>query len=294
MIKSIFIDYTGTIIQEKGEDLEKLVLRIWKNSNFKSPEETVTCWWNRIKMLEEKSFGDTFLTEDEIVDHLLEMFEEEVGLVDDFSELHELFQRFWMYAPIFEDVKDIRTVEYDCDLFERQIQDKDMVLISNCNFCRPIIGLAKKYQKPLAVNVRSMRAEKIANKEDFLAAADILYISDDDLESDHYDCIKECREKYDPEIVIMGIGDKGVILYTKEDNSVIEYRPVKTNEIVNTIGAGNALFSSFMHYYVKTKNAKEAIKNALLFASYKIGFVGTSNGFMTEEQIEQWKKLIWL
>ena len=194
----------------------------------------------------------------------------------------------------FEDVKDIRHVEYDYDLLESRIQDKDMILMSNCNFCRPIIGLAKKYQKPLAVNVRSMRAEKIANKEDFLAAADILYISDDDLESDHYDCIKECREKYDPEIVIMGIGDKGVILYTKEDNSVIEYRPVKTNEIVNTIGAGNALFSSFMHYYVKTKNAKEAIKNALLFASYKIGFVGTSNGFMTEEQIEQWKKLIWL
>lgn len=194
----------------------------------------------------------------------------------------------------FEDVKDIRHVEYDYDLLESRIQDKDMILMSNCNFCRPIIGLAKKYQKPIAVNVRSMRAEKIANKEDFLAAADILYISDDDLESDHYDCIKECREKYDPEIVIMGIGEKGVILYTKEDNSIIEYRPVKTNEIVNTIGAGNALFSSFMHYYVKTKNAKEAIKNALLFASYKIGFVGTSNGFMTEEQIEQWKKLIWL
>lgn len=193
----------------------------------------------------------------------------------------------------FEDVKDIRHVEYDYDLLESRIQDKDMILMSNCNFCRPIIGLAKKYQKPIAVNVRSMRAEKIANKEDFLAAADVLYISDDDLESEHYDCIKECKEKYDPEIVIMGIGDKGVILYTKEDNSVIEYRPVKTNEIVNTIGAGNALFSSFMHYYVKTKNAKEAIKNALLFASYKIGFVGTSNGFMTEEQIEQWKKLIW-
>ena len=194
----------------------------------------------------------------------------------------------------FEDVKDIRHVEYDYDLLESRIQDKDMVLMSNCNFCRPIIGLAKKYQKPIAVNVRSMRAEKITNKEDFLAAADVLYISDDDLESDHYDCIKECKAKYDPEIVIMGIGDKGVILYTKEDNSVIEYRPVKTNEIVNTIGAGNALFSSFMHYYVKTRNAKEAIKNALLFASYKIGFVGTSNGFMTEEQIEQWKKLIWL
>lgn len=193
----------------------------------------------------------------------------------------------------FEDVKDIRHVEYDRKLLESQIQDKDMVLISNCNFCRPILGLAKKYNKPLALNVRSMRAEKIVNKEDFLRAADILYISDDDLECDPYDFIRECRDKYDPEIIIMGIGENGVILYTREENSFIDYKPVQTNEIVNTVGAGNALFSSFLHYYVKTKDAKEAIKNALLFASYKIGFVGTSNGFLTEEQIKQWKKLIW-
>ena len=106
MIRSVFIDYTGTIIQEKGEDLEKLVLRIWKNSNFKSPEEIAASWWDQLKMMEEQSFGDTFLTEDEIVDHLLGKFEEEAGLVDDLSELHRLFQRFWMYAPIFEDVKE--------------------------------------------------------------------------------------------------------------------------------------------------------------------------------------------
>lgn len=194
---------------------------------------------------------------------------------------------------IFEDVKDIRTVEYDCDLFERQIQDKDMVLISNCNFCRPVLGLAKKYNKPIALNVRSMRAEKIANKADFLAAADILYISDDDIVCDAYDCINECKEKYDPEIIIMGIGERGVILYTRENNSLIEYKPVKTFDVVNTIGAGNAVFSAFLHYYVKTGDAKTAIKNALLFVSYKISFVGTSNGFMSEEQIEQWRKLIW-
>lgn len=194
---------------------------------------------------------------------------------------------------IFEDVKDIRTVPYDYALFEQQIQDKDMVLISNCNFCRPVIALAKKYQKPLAINVRSMRKERLVQKEDFLKAADILYISDDELDRDPYECIDECREKYNPEIIIIGIGSKGVILYTREDNTILEYKPVKINEVVNTVGAGNAMFSAFLHYYVKTKDAKEAIKDALLFAAYKIGFIGTSNGFMTEEQIEQWRRLIW-
>lgn len=193
----------------------------------------------------------------------------------------------------FEDVKDIRSVEYDVNLFERQIQDKDMVLISSCNFCRPLLEMAKKYDKPLAVNVRSMRRERVEAKEDFLRAADILYVSDDDLECEPYESINECREKYNPEIMIVGIGSKGVILYTREDNSILEYKPVKTSEVVNTIGAGNAMFSAFLHYYMKTGDAKEAIKNALMFASCKIGHLGTSRGFMTEAQIEQWKKLIW-
>jgi ribokinase len=194
---------------------------------------------------------------------------------------------------VFEDLKDIRTVEYDYDIFEQRIQDKDMVLISSNNFCRPLIELSKKYNKPLAVNMRSMRDDKITYKEDFLKGADIIYISDNDLENDYYEVVKRCSENYNAEVIIMGIGEKGTLLYTRKDNSFIEYKPVKTTEIVNTIGAGNALFSSFLHYYVKTGNARDSIKNALLFASYKIGFVGTSNGFLTEEQIEQWKRLIW-
>lgn len=194
---------------------------------------------------------------------------------------------------IFEDVKDIREVEYEYEIFENQIQDKDMVLISSCKFCRPVIELAQKYHKPLAVNMRSMRDEKILHKEDFLEGADIIYMTDDDLTEEPYEIVKRCSEKYKAEVIIMGIGDKGALLYTKKDGSFLEYKPVKTNEIVNTVGAGNALFSSFVHYYLKTGDARESIKNAMLFASYKIGFLGTSNGFLTEEQIETWKRLIW-
>ena len=40
-------------------------------------------------------------------------------------------------------------------------------------------------------------------------------------------------------------------------------------------------------------NKFNAIKNALLFSSYKIGYMGTSNGFMTTEQLAQWRNLIW-
>lgn len=106
MIKAIFMDYTGTMIQEKGKDLEQIVYRIWKNSSLETPEETVKCWWSRLKTMEEMSFGDDFLSEDEIVDHLLEQLGRDVGLKDDFAELHRLMQQYWMYAPLFDDVKE--------------------------------------------------------------------------------------------------------------------------------------------------------------------------------------------
>ena len=57
MVKAVFMDYTGTIIREKGEDLEKIVSRIWKNSRLETAEETVRYWWSLIKMMEEKKIG---------------------------------------------------------------------------------------------------------------------------------------------------------------------------------------------------------------------------------------------
>lgn len=212
-------------------------------------------------------------------------------------KLEEIPASVVLYADgkrqIFEDVKDSRDIQYDYQLFEERIQDKDIVLVTDANFCRPLLQLVKKYQKPLALNVRRLNKETKVKKEEFLQAADIIYVSGTDVEGDPYDWIKEVKERYNPEVFIIGIGSKGVIIYTKADNSILEYKPVKTKEIVNTIGAGNALFSAFVHYYFKTKDAKESIKAALLFASYKIGFDGTTNGFMTEEQIQQWLPLIW-
>lgn len=105
MTKAVFIDYTGTIIQEKGKDMEELVARIWKNSKIEYPQKAVEFWWKNLKELEERSYKENFRTEDEIVDCLLEMMRREANLEDDFQELHRLCQRFWMYAPIFEDVK---------------------------------------------------------------------------------------------------------------------------------------------------------------------------------------------
>jgi len=194
---------------------------------------------------------------------------------------------------IFEDTKDIRDVAYDEDLFRERAARAEMLVVSNANFCRPLMRIGKELRKPVAVNIREYQKDKVVYNEDFLKAADILYVSDDHLVGEPYEFVKSLAAKYRTKIILLGQGAAGMILYDKEKNIIAHYATVKTNEIVNTVGAGNALFSCFLHFYNKTHDSVFAVKNALLFASYKIGFMGTSNGFMTEDQINQWRNLIW-
>ena len=194
---------------------------------------------------------------------------------------------------IFEDIKNLREVPYDMDRAIPLIDASDMVVLANANFCRPFVEQAKKANKPIAVNIRNFRREKEKFNTDFLGSADILYFGDDSLDEDPFDFVKSIEQTYGTKIIILGQGAEGLILYDREEDIIAHYNTVKTNEVVNTAGAGNALFSCFLHFYLKDGDSVAAIKNALLFASYKIGYMGTSNGFMTPEQVEQWRNLIW-
>ena len=196
-------------------------------------------------------------------------------------------------AQRFEDLKDIRNASYDMMLVDPLVPGCDMMVLSNVNFCRPFISRAKDNNKKLAVKIHSYKRDKEIYNEDFLKNADIIYFNDNTIEDDPYDFVKEMAGKYDPEIIVLGQGENGVLIYDKYKDFSAHYNAVNSKQIVNTAGAGNALFACFLHYFLKTGDSKISIHKALLFASNYIGYMGTSNGFMTEEQLEHWDNLIW-
>lgn len=193
---------------------------------------------------------------------------------------------------VFEDLKDIRDVGYEMSLVDPIIDEAEMVVLSNANFCRPIMQLAGEHDKKLAVKIHSFSRAKEKYNADFLSAANIVFFSDVDQE-DHYEFCQEMARKYDIDTIILGQGAGGLLLHDNTKNMTMHYDPIRTGRVVNTAGAGNALFACFLHYVQKGFGAVEAIHKALLFVSNKIGYMGTSNGFMTEAQLEQWDKLIW-
>ncbi|HIR93205.1 MAG TPA: HAD family hydrolase [Candidatus Egerieimonas intestinavium] len=106
MIKAVFMDYTGTTLQEGGPDMQKLVKRICQNSSLKDPKKAVELWWRLLKDYEEKSYGDNYMDENQVVDCILKDLQEQIGLEDNLEELHQLVTDFWVYAPAFPDTEE--------------------------------------------------------------------------------------------------------------------------------------------------------------------------------------------
>ena len=197
-------------------------------------------------------------------------------------------------SQTFEDLKDIRDAEYDMSLAEPIADNADMFVLSNANFCRPFIDLAKQHGKKLAVKIHNFRRDKEKYNVDFLENADILYFSDNSIQGeDPYEFVQDIADKYGPDVIILGQDGGGCILYDRYREIKVHYDPVKSTQIVNTAGSGNAFFACFLHYFMKTEDPKVAVHKALLFASHKIGYMGTSNGFMTEEQLDNWDEIVW-
>ena len=122
---------------------------------------------------------------------------------------------------------------------------------------------------------------------DFMENADILFLSDEQIPCEDKKFIMQLKDKFNAKIIVMGKGKNGAMMYVREEDKLYRIDAVDTRKVVNTVGAGDALFSSFIHYYTKGNTPIEALKRAEIFASYKIGEDGAANGFTTEDNIEK-------
>lgn len=194
---------------------------------------------------------------------------------------------------IFCDLKEMQKVDFDEKKFMSVVKNADMVVFQNSNFCRPFLKEVKESGKTIAASVHALEEVRDKYNSDFMECADILFISDNNLEEDPYDFITKIEKKYKNKIIILGCGEKGALLYVKKDKFIGSFPSVKTREVVNVLGAGDALFSAFLHFYGKTENPYTSLKKAILFSSYKIGAAGSAYGFITEDQIDQYYPIIW-
>ncbi|MCR4955559.1 MAG: HAD family hydrolase [Lachnospiraceae bacterium] len=105
MIKAIFIDYTGTMVQEDEPYTRELIGYFIAHSKIKDPKEVLKIVWSKVKELEATSFGENFIKNDEKVEKILQYCVENCGLTGDIEYMHNLWRKIWVHAPLFDDVK---------------------------------------------------------------------------------------------------------------------------------------------------------------------------------------------
>ena len=186
---------------------------------------------------------------------------------------------------IILDLKNIQETKYPIDKLEKVINQIDVAVICNINFSRDFLKVLKDSGKIIATDVHVLNDINDVYNNDYIKYSNILFLSNENIIGNENDMIVQLSEKYNHEVIVITMGENGLLIYVREKREVKRFNAVKTREVVNTIGAGDALFSCFIHFYNKTRDPYYSIQLAALFASYKIGENGGSKGFLTEEDL---------
>lgn len=104
MIKAIFMDYTGTILQEDSWQMKEVVRRVNAASTCRDEDDLVARFHTHLKAWEEQSVGETYRDADEVVTCTFQTLGEEIAMTEDIPSLMKLMRSFWSDGTFFPDV----------------------------------------------------------------------------------------------------------------------------------------------------------------------------------------------
>ncbi|MDH5505644.1 MAG: carbohydrate kinase family protein [Anaerolineae bacterium] len=190
-------------------------------------------------------------------------------------------------SQIHVDLKNIQEQSYPVHHFEQAMAASDLLVLCNINFSRPFLPKSIKAGKVIATDVHAIADLEDDYNRDFMESASILFMSDELLPVEPVEWAKAVMERYAPEILVIGLGEQGALLAVRSDDFMQSFPSVQVRPVVNTIGAGDALFSAFLHIYTRTRNPYEAIEKAIVYAAYKVGASSASAGLLTSQKLER-------
>lgn len=188
---------------------------------------------------------------------------------------------------IYCDLKDVQDQTLDPAALLPALTGCDLAALCNINFNRQLIRTARQLGVTTATDVHVLGSLTDEYNRDFMENADILFLSDEALPCDPADFIRQIRDRYRSRIIVMGMGARGAMLLEREADRPIRIPAWSEARIVNTVGAGDALFSAFLHFYAKGLDPEAVLRRAVVFAGVKIGTNGAGRGFCTAEVLEE-------
>ncbi len=224
----------------------------------------------------------------------------ELGVADErvLAQSAHTAQSVILYDPsgrrqVHTDLKDIQEQVYPAELFDSAAAGCDLCALCNINFSRALLARARALGKPVACDVHALGSFDDEYNRDFMAAAEILFLSHERLPVPPEAAAEELYARYQNPVIVIGLGGEGALLRVARDGFVGRFASVQTRTVVSTIGAGDALFSAFLHGYARSDDPYQALKSAVVFASYKIGATSAAEGFLDEGGLAEWERRVY-
>ena len=194
-------------------------------------------------------------------------------------------------AQTYCDLKDVQDIESKFEEEKDKIEASDLVILCNSNFNRPLLEKAKELHKIIATDVHIIGDVEDPFNSDFMKYSDILFLSKRGIENYNYeDFLISLYERYHNKLIVLGEGRDGAMILDSTKRIIYHIDAITLREIVNTVGSRDALFSSFIHFYLKGIDSLEALKLAEIFTSYKLGSNGSAEGFLKEANVKTLRK----
>ena len=185
---------------------------------------------------------------------------------------------------VYTDLKNMQELELPESCYG-DLDDFDGFCLCNINYSHPLLECAAHTGKPIFCDVHCIEDVLDPYNADFMKHADVLFLSNESILGREESFVRSLSGEYPCKIFVVGLGSRGALLYERDGDRFTMIPAVTTRPVINTVGAGDALFSAFVHFYVKESTAVDALKKAVVFASYKIGESGASKGFLSEDAL---------
>jgi len=157
-------------------------------------------------------------------------------------------------------------LKLNTDLIETKIKESDIVILNIIPYCKELIPLLKKYDKPVWTDLHDY-TENNPYHEPFIEASEYVFLSSDNL-SDYRNCMLKLI-KNDKELVVCTHGRNGATALDK-NGKWYEQPALSSFKMIDANGAGDNFFSGFLYAYLKSEPIETSLKYGTICAAYCI------------------------
>ena len=193
---------------------------------------------------------------------------------------------------IYCDLKNVQDITYPVAFTYLLDVKYDLAILGNVNFSRVFFDVFKEKNVPIATDCHVLKDINSEYDKQFLKNSNIVFMSNEGIKGNEEGFMRQLIDAYNHDIIVIAMGANGSMMYDRVEDAIHKIDAITVRPVRNTIGAGDALFSSFLHFYIQGEEPLDALKYATYFAGYKVGANGGAEGFLTEyELLEKFREM---